>query len=347
MASHLVSFQSHQWPINGCVHLPDHEAEEKVGVIILAEVTKFGSHGLHRKVAEAFAASGYYVLRYDNRGTYDSPGICALDFDDRVDDACAAAEFFRTEYRLDKLLFWGICMGSAVAVHASARLSGPLKPAGMILCTLLADSSYASLPEFNYRPVTVSAYVRNGLTGSPWNRLRAVIADGIYRTNQLGSVARVARNYYSEGVGKLQTISGGMARLRNLRSKVSRGIDKLQTVSRSVARLHNMRSHVSRVGSLLEQYDGPCLLIHADTDPCWHSLRKDIKTGRRLRISRMKRLPRIAELAGTERYFRAVEDRSRVIGLSVSWALALRDGRNLATASNDISATYYETQIAV
>jgi len=347
MATQFVSFQSHQWRLNGCVHLPDDEPTQRIGVIILAEVTKFGSHGLHRKVADAFAASSFYVLRYDNRGTYDSPGICELDFDDRVEDACSAADFFRTEYKLDKILFWGICMGSAVAVHASSILRGPSRPAGMILCTLLANPAYASLPEFNYRPVTVSAYVRNGLTGSPLNRLRAVIADGIYRTNQLGSVARVARNYYSRGIGKLQTVSGGMSRLHSMRSKVSRGIGKIQTVSRSVARLHNMRTHVSRVGPLLEQYDGPSLLIHADTDPCWHSLRKDIKTGHRLRISKMKLPPKIAELDGTERYFRSARDRSRVIGLSVSWAAALRDGRDLDTARNDAGAVFYEAQIAV
>jgi len=69
------------------------------------------------------------VKACENRGTCDCPGDCELTFADRVADACAAARFFRTEYKLDKVFFWGLCMGGAVAVHASARLSGPFKPA--------------------------------------------------------------------------------------------------------------------------------------------------------------------------------------------------------------------------
>jgi hypothetical protein len=58
-----------------------------------------------------------------------APVIASLLLPIRVADACAAARFFRTEYKLDKVFFWGLCMGGAVAVHASARLSGPFKPA--------------------------------------------------------------------------------------------------------------------------------------------------------------------------------------------------------------------------
>ena len=306
MATYLVSFQSDGWQLNGCVHLPQCETRERIGVIILAEVTKFGTHGLHRKIAEGFAASGFYALRFDNRGTFDSPGICDLAFDDRVADAIAAVEFFRTECKLDKVFLWGICLGSALAVHAAARLSGPAKPAGLILCTLLANPAYASLPEFKYRPLTFSAYLRNGLTGSPWNRLRAFVTDEVYRANLLESIAGMARSYYSRGNGRLQ----------------------------------NMQTQIGRVGPLLAQYEGPSLLIHADTDAYWLSFKKDINPGDHLKLSRKKLPPRIEVLPGADRMYRSVQDRAEVIRLSVSWAVALRDGQHRAPDPDEIYAVF-------
>jgi pimeloyl-ACP methyl ester carboxylesterase len=305
MATRIGFFQSDQWRLNACIHLPDDVPDQRIGIVLIHEVTKFGTHGLFRQVADAFARSGFYALRYDNRGTCDSPGECDLIFDDRVADACAAIDFLRTEFNLAKVLFWGLCMGSAVAVHASARLSGPARPASMVLCSLLADPRDASLPELNYRPATLAAYLRNGLTGNPWNRLRALVSDGVYRTNLLGSVAAMARSFF-RGNGKLQS----------------------------------MQSQIGRVGPLLAQYDGPTLLVYGDKDPFWSTLTKRINPGDRLGLCKMKSPPKIAVVADGDHMFHSVQQTSEVIQLSVSWAAAFRDGQNLAGDPEKVQAIF-------
>ena len=125
--------------------------QRRVGVVLLHENfnTKFGTHRMFYQVGEALAAAGFYALRYDNRGMCDSPGINALTFDGRVADVGPATQFFKKEYRLDSVFFWGLCMGAAVALHASAQ-SGAEMPEGIMLCSLLADPRDVSLPQFGY-----------------------------------------------------------------------------------------------------------------------------------------------------------------------------------------------------
>ncbi len=306
MPPRIVSFQSDQWRLNACVHLPYDVPERRIGVLIVHENTKFGTHALFRKLADAFAASGFYALRYDNRGTCDSPGDCEFTFHDRVTDACAATRFFGPEYNLDNVLFWGLCMGGAIAVHCSARLSGQFRPAGMILCSLLVDPADASLPEFDYRPVTLSAFLRNGLLyGSPWNRLRQFVSDESYRTNVLKSVAAIGRR-----------------------------------CTRVDGKLQHLRSQISRVGSLLAQYEGPTLLVFGETDPYWSTFTKRVNPGDRLRLSKMKSPPKIALVADGDHMFNSVDQASEVIQLSVSWAKAFRDGRNVTCHPEELRGVF-------
>src|SRR5579863_4216031 len=156
MASNeLVTLSHDGWPMHGVVHIPATEPRRRIGVVVLQgnldSSPKFGAHWMFRRVSDALAEAGYYALRFDNRGTCDSPGECDLKFRDRIIDLCAAAKFFRSEYRLDGVVFWGLCMGAAVAVHASAHLNRRDKPDAMILCSVLAHPDDASLPEFGYR----------------------------------------------------------------------------------------------------------------------------------------------------------------------------------------------------
>ena len=65
----------------------------------------------------------------------------------------------------------------------------------MMLCSLLLDRVYATLLELNYRSGTVSAYLRKGLTGSPWNQLRAIVSDPEYRGNLLQAVVSMAASH--------------------------------------------------------------------------------------------------------------------------------------------------------
>ena len=146
----LVKIRSGKWEMSGVVHAPAAAPQKRVGVVLLHENfnTKFGTHRMFYQVGEALAASGFYALRYDNRGMCDSPGTNALTFEDRVADAGAATQFFKSEYRLDSVFFWGLCMGAAVALHA--KRAGRASPEGIMLCSLLADPRDASLPQFGY-----------------------------------------------------------------------------------------------------------------------------------------------------------------------------------------------------
>jgi pimeloyl-ACP methyl ester carboxylesterase len=219
-----------------------------------------------------------------------------------VADACAATRFLKTEYDLENVLIWGMCMGGPVAVHASTRLSGPFRPAGMILYSLLADPEDVSLPEYNYRPVAFSTYVRNRLTGSLWNRLKAVVSDKGYRANMLESVVAMAR--------------------------------------RDNSRLQRMRSEISRVGPLLAQYDGPSLLIYGESDPFWVTFAKRINAGDRLGLSKMKSPPKIALFTDGGHMFQSVQQTSEVIRISVSWATAFRDGQDVCGEREEIRTIF-------
>ena len=305
MVAQIVSFQSDQWRLNACVHLPEGRPQSRIGIVLMLEVTKFGTHGLFRQVADAFAASGFYVLRYDNRGACDSAGDCELTFADRVADACAAARFFKTEYKLDKVLFWGSCMGAASAVHASSLLKGAFKPVGMILCSTLADPVEATLPELNYRKVKFSAYWRQGFVGSNWNRLKAFVSDPGYRANLMASIRSMVRTSL-KGNGNLQST----------------------------------RNEIGRVGPLLAQYDGPTLIIYGDTDPFWTSFTKRVNPGDKLRLSQMKSPPKIHVVVGGGHGFDSMEETSEVIRLSTSWLAAFREGRDVAGPPEEIHAIF-------
>jgi len=311
MGNQIGSFQSDGWRLNGCVHLPNEESQQRIGVVIVHENTKFGTHSLLRQIADAFAASGFYAFRYENRGSCDSPGDCELTFENRVADACAAVHFFKTEYNLDKVLFWGLCMGGAVAVHTSARLKAPFKPAGVILCNLLADPVYATTPELNYRSVTVSAYLRKGLTGNPWNRLRAFVSDPDYRRNMVQAVLNVAGN------------------------------------NRSNQNLRDLRKQIGQVGPLLAQYDGPSLLVYGDADSHWSSFTQRINRGDRLQLSKMKSPPKIALMLDGDHMFHSLSQTTEVIRISVDWATAFRNGQNLVGEPEHINAIFASATAAV
>jgi len=179
----LVKIRSGQWEMSGVVHTPPVAPQRRVGVVLLHENfnTKFGTHRMFYQLGEALAAAGVYALRYDNRGMCDSPGTNPLTFQDRVADAGAATQFFKKEYRLDSVFFWGLCMGAAVALHASAQLA-PNMPEGIMLCSLLADPRDASLPQFGYGG-NPSRVVEGLSRGNLLQKASRLATDGTYRKN--------------------------------------------------------------------------------------------------------------------------------------------------------------------
>jgi pimeloyl-ACP methyl ester carboxylesterase len=306
MPIRLVTFPSGPWHLNGCVHAPEFEPEQRIGILLVHENTKFGTHGLFKRLADTLAARGFYVLRFDNRGTCDSPGDCDFAFQGRVADACAAAHFFSAEYKLDHLLLWGLCMGAAVSVHCSTQLNGESRLAGMMLCSLLANPVDASLPEFDYKPVTVSAYVRNGmLNGGPWKRLRSFLSDSGYRAN----------------------VFRALAALRQNRSSVGNAFK-------------DVCLQIGRVGQLLARYDGPTLLVYGSADPYWTGFSQSVNSGDKLRLAKMKFPPKLVVVSEGDHMFNSVDATVEVIQLSVSWAEAFREGKAPTSRPEELHALF-------
>lgn len=279
--------------MHGIVHCPSTEPSQRIGVVVLQgnlnSSPKFGAHWMFRRVGDALAEVGYYALRYDDRGTCDSPGQCALTFRDRITDLTAAAKFFRSQYRLDGLVFWGLCMGAAVAVHGSARLKGSEKPDALVLCSVLAHPDDASLPEFGYRATTVSAFLRNTGTGNSWTKLRRFMADGAYRRNAYECVKAVAAGYAQ----------------RN-------------------PELRDLRTDVSRVGRLISRDDRPMLMIFGEKDPFWRSFTEWVNPNDKLRLSQKKFPPKLVVMEDGDHVFASKAQMSDLIESTIQWLHTLR-----------------------
>lgn len=287
--------------MHGIVHIPATEPRRRIGVIVLQgnlnSSPKFGAHWMFRRVGDALAKSGYYALRFDNRGTCDSSGQCDLKFRDRITDLCAAASFFRKEYHLDGLVFWGLCMGAAVAVHASARLSRRERPDAMILCSVLAHPDDASLPEFGYRATTVSAFLRNSGAGNLGSKLQRLMTDQSYRRNAYECVKAVLVSY------------------------ADRSPD-----------LRELQSDIGRVGGLLSRYDRPMLLIFGEKDPFWFSFSKWVNPSDKLRLSKKRLPPKLVVMEDGDHVFASKAQMSELIESTIGWLHALWASPNVTSS---------------
>ncbi len=299
--SELWTFTHEGWALHGIVQRPTSEPRPRIGVIVLQgnldSSPKFGAHWMFRRLGDALAEAGYYALRFDPRGTCDSPGQCDLKFRDRISDLCAAARFFRSEYRLDGLVFWGLCMGAAVAVHAGARLNRYDKPDAMILCSVLAHPDDASLPEFGYRATTLSAFLRNTGSGNSWNKLRQLLTDAAYRRNAYECVKAVVVGYTN-------------------RNPV----------------LKQLQADVSRVGALISRYDRPMLLIFGEKDPFWISFTKWVNPDDKLRLSRKPWPPKLIVMEDGDHVFASKAQMSELIESTVQWLHTLWAPANLTSS---------------
>jgi pimeloyl-ACP methyl ester carboxylesterase len=238
------------------------------------------------QVGEALAAGGFYALRYDNRGMCDSPGTNAVTFEDRVADAGAATQFFKSEYRLDSVLLWGLCMGAAVAMHASAQNT----PEGIMLCSLLADPRDAALPQFGY-------------DGNP-----SKVVEGFSRGNLLKKASRFATDAtYRKNIVRL--IKGAATR-----------------VAAREPELERLKKSIGQVGELLRQYSGPIVMVFGDKDPCWFHFAEGVNADDKLGLANMGGKRKFLMVEGGDHTFSSKPQTDKVIDWTVEWAEALRDG---------------------
>ena len=221
--------------LHGIVHRPGREPSQRVGVLISSYVdvsSKVGPHRVYFQTCEAMAGAGFYALRFDCRGLCDSPGILKPALSERIADFRAAAAFFRSSYRLDALVGWGLCGGATLLLHC-ATTSSPEEERfdGLVLCNILGDPAVVST--FKDGDLLISAR-RIFLNGSPLQKLLQLPRKfHIYRQNLPKLAAKLFKRY-----------------------------------TKPQAEYEEIRTAASRVQQLLAQYSKPTQIICAAKDPC-------------------------------------------------------------------------------
>jgi pimeloyl-ACP methyl ester carboxylesterase len=293
----IVNFSSQGWKLHGIVHAPAGKPERRVGVILLHENinTKFGTHQVFRQLADSLAQAGFFVLRFDDRGTCDSPGICDLTFLDRVADCESAVTFFRNRYRLDSLIGWGLCLGASVAIHAAAEaLRAEQTFDGVVLCSILADPSIVSLPKYGYYNVNLPTVLRDSfLSGNFLKKLR-------------------------EAPRKLQQYRENLPKLARL---------VFRRYTQREPALEQLRSHIARVGELLSKHDMPCLLIFGEKDPYWTSFLTRVNPDDRLGLGRKKHVPALVLVKDGDHTFTSREQTQEMIDATLAWVTPFQNGQ--------------------
>ncbi len=311
----LVTFSCDGWPMHGIVHIPQGETQRRIGVIIvqgnLNSSPKFGAHWMFRRMGDALADVGVYAFRYDDRGTSDSPGDCALSFRDRIADLCAASKFLRQQYRLDEVVFWGHCMGAAVVVHAAARLEWDEKPEGMVLCSLLAHAADVTLPDFGYGATSVSGLLRSSRAKTWLNKIRRLLTDDSYRRRASAWLRAVTAGY-------MRTNSG----------------------------LKQLQADVGKVAGLLARYDRPMLLIFGEKDPFLVSFNKYVNAGDKLGLNRKVPPATIAVMHDGDHVFASRQQTKELIESTLEWLRRLCPSNTRTTSYAESTDGIFATPAA-
>lgn len=311
----IVNFSSQGWKLHGIVHSPKGNPKRRVGVVLLHENinTKFGTHQVFRQLGDALADAGFFVLRFDDRGTCDSSGICDLTFLDRVADSKSAIDFFRSKYKLDCLIGWGLCLGASVAIHTAAEARRPEeKFDGLVLCSILADPSIVSLPQYGYQNVNLPSVLRDSF-----------MSGGLLR--KLLDAPRKL-NHYRENLPKL-------ARLI------------FRRYAQREPALEQLRSHIARVGELLSAHEGPCLLIFGEKDPYWMSFQTRVNAEDKLGLSRKKQAPALVLVKDGDHTFASREQTQEMIEATLAWVEPFQNGQ-LPAFSNSYRGNEHAVSLA-
>ncbi len=221
----IVTIPGKNWSMHGIVHVPETALEPRTGVVLLHENpnTKFGTHRIFRELADLLCEAGFYVLRFDERGMNDSPGTVELDVDIRVEDARYAARFFRSHCRLEKLVGWGLCMGSVVTLHSHAAARHPEeKYDAMVLCSILADPAMVSSRKVDYVKADIGVVVQQVFRGNILRKLwEAPGKMHIYRQN-VPKLLRAMANQYLHLEPEVERVRAYIAKIAPLLSAVDR-----------------------------------------------------------------------------------------------------------------------------
>ena len=143
------------------------EADDAHGLLIVGggSDVRWGSHRLFARLAQALAARGYPVFRFDRRGVGDSDGEDAGYTASGPDIAAALAEFRRLCPRVDRVTGFGLCDGATALALFAPQLDG-LILANPWLTEPSDDLPPAAAIRHRYRARLTSASAwRRALTG--------------------------------------------------------------------------------------------------------------------------------------------------------------------------------------
>lgn len=295
----MVQVPSEGWVLHGILNVPEKPRPGKrVGVILFYDDcgSKFGTHAFYRKVADALEAQGYYTLRCDNRGLCDSPGLNDLTFEVRLADAVSQIRWFRKRCELEVLVSWGLCVGAAVALHATTKAKSEDElPDGLVLCNILGDPSIVSTPEVGFARADPGRILTDMfLKGNLWNKLlEAPKKLHIYRQN----FPRMAKALYARYVKR-------------------------------VPDLDVFRKAIGEVPGLLQKWDRPHLMIYGEDDNYRAAFMERVNPNDRLGLGNKRIPPHWATVANGNHTFASAQQAKDAIGFTIDWLDAFLTGRD-------------------
>lgn len=289
----IVKIPADGWSLHGIIHLPQKNTPKRVGIVLFHENynSKFGTHHLFRNLGDLFAKEGFYVLRYDDRGMCDSPGNCEITFANRLDDARAAVAFLRTQYRLDTVVGWGLCLGAAVAVHLAVESRNrDAKLDGLMLCSIVADPGIVSLPQFGYERVQLSKlaqeyFLRGNVLRKLWNAPR-------HLNNYTKKLAILARRYLRPDPPELG----------------------------------RLKKAISQVGNALVRYEGPSMLLFGDQDSYLIDFVERVNPGDKLNLKGKKNPPAWILMKDADHTFASREKTLELFRYTLDWSRPFLQG---------------------
>ena len=289
----IVEIPSAGGTLHGIVHHPAVARDRRVGVFVLPGLNnKFGAHRVLLDVADGVARAGFYALRYDSRGTCDSPGISVVTFADRIADAGAAVAYFRREYRLNAVLGWGLCMGAAMALHCHTAAARPEERLdGLVLANILSEPSRVSVLEDGGAKIALPTLARNILVHErPARKLWGLITT---RENWTRKGPMLLRSY-----------------LRRVPPETK-----------------GLRAAVSQVRELLARHQGPTLLIFGEKDPILKAFLEKVNPGDRLALFNRNVPAAWAVVRDGDHTFCSREQTAEVLGYTFQWAKPFLSGK--------------------
>jgi hypothetical protein len=245
-------------------------------------------------MASALAEAGFYVLRYDNRATDDSPGMGDLTFADRITCARAAIAFLRRRFDLEAVVGWGICMAGTILLHCGESGVREETPDGLVLCNVLAS------PDAVWKG-------RIGLKDVP---LRNVTRQIFFRGNMLRKLWEAPRKLHIYRENLLRLVEGKLARFQRPDPEVER-----------------IRAGIGTSGRLLAKYPGPCLMIFGEKDPSRKLFFEEVNPGDRLGLAKKALPPDWAVVSDGDHTFASREQTADLIRYTLDWIEKFRRER--------------------